>query len=330
MSAKVEASIRRAHEHLLEEFTAVEEEVVDLLAEACKLSKWAFEDRTKGLDSYAMKLMTGRCTKYLVDDFYACTIVVPNLKAVTQAIELVKARFRIVDEKPGQETTAWPTNFGFDSVRLTCKLPESVNPKPYHDLEFEVQVKTLLEHAWSKATHDFSYKGDDISWAKERLAAQIKAVLDNVDLSINEMENTASSQFLNKRNPFYEELKLLITLLKEQFEAEDCSHTVSDYKRLAEQVQRVLLRTDTSIDDLRLHMTNEAAEGRGRHTTNLSAYSIVLISLIKQQPGKIKSALEKRRTFPNKGSIVIPFEVIEQWDIDHSSFRSVSILRKDH
>lgn len=330
MSTKVEASIRRAHEHLAEEFEVVEKQVKELLVDACAHSKWAFEDRLKALDSYAMKLMTGRCDKYLVDDFYACTIVVPNLKAVTQAIELVKASLRVLEEKPGEETNARPTSFGFDSVRMYCKLPDSVDPKSYHELMFEVQVKTLLEHAWSKATHDFSYKGDDISWAKERLAAQIKAVLDNVDLSINEMENTASSEFLNKRNPSYEELKSIVALLKEQFGAEGGPHTITDYKRLAEQVQRVLSRTNTSIDDLRAHMTNEAAEGRGRHIINLSAYSIILMSLIQQQPDKMKSALEKKRAFPNKGLIVIPFEVVEQWNIDHSKLRSVSILKKDH
>lgn len=329
MSAKIEASIRRAHESLSDEFTFVQEDVEGLLRKACELRKWTFEDRLKSVDSYAMKLMTGRYDGYEIDDFYACTIVVPNLKAVLEAIKFVKSSVRVIDEKPGAETNSWPTNFGFDSVRMYCKLPTSVNPKPYLKHSFEIQVKTLLEHAWSKATHEFSYKGDDASWAKERLAAQIKAVLDNVDLSINEMEKTATSDFLDKKNPAYENLRKIIEVLKAEFGKDDSPHTIADYKRLAEQVARILERLELKPEELGEVLEAEALASRGRITVNLSPYSIILVSLSMQLPTKLKEKLESRPKHSRLGKIVIPHEVLQLCGLDPSSLKRVQVLERD-
>lgn len=329
MSVKIEATIRRAHEALHEEFTFVETDVRGLFREACEIRGWSFEDRLKSADSYAMKLMTGRYDDYQIDDFYACTIVVPNLKAVLEAIEFVKGSVVVIDEKPGAETNAWPTNFGFDSVRIYCRLPTSVSPKPYHRHSFEIQVKTLLEHAWSKATHDFSYKGDDVSWARERLAAQIKAVLDNVDLSINELERTASSEFLDKKNPAYAKLRRVITVLKNEFGADDSPHTITDYKRLAEQVARLIDRLELEADDLITILSAEAKVSRGRFTVNLSPYSIILVSIAMQLPDKLKDRLSVKPQHSRLGKIVIPHEVVELCDFDPTPFKRVKILKRN-
>ena len=307
MTVKIEASIRRAHSEYYDEYTLIQKEVRELLKGACEFRQWIFEDRIKSDESYALKLLTGRFNGYEIDDFYACTIVAPNLKAVVDAIDFVKSSMRVIEEKPGAEIKSWPTSFGFDSVRLYCKLPNSVTPQPYHRLSFEVQVKTLLEHAWAKATHDFSYKGNEISWARERLAAQIKAVLDNVDLSINEMESTANSDFLNKKNPSYEKLREIIARLKVEFDADDSPHIIKDYKRLAEQVEKILRLVGVSLDNLSHALASESSNARGRFTINLSPYSIVLVSLANQMPEKLLSALQKPfKKNERKVKIVVP------------------------
>lgn len=326
MTVKIEVSIRRAHSEYCDEYSLIQKDVRELLKDACEIRQWIFEDRIKSDESYVLKLLTGRFDGYEIDDFYACTIVAPNLKAVVEAIDFVKSSLRVAVEKPGDEIKSWPTSFGFDSVRLYCMLPDSVAPQPYHRLSFEVQVKTLLEHAWAKATHDFSYKGSEISWARERLAAQIKAVLDNVDLSINEMESTASSDFLNKRNPAYERLRKIISKLKLEFDAEDSPHTVKDYKRLAEQVGKIIDRVGVTIDELSEVLATESAAARGRFTVNLSPYSIVLVSLANQVPEKFLKALQKGPPSKQNGEIVIPQEAVELCGLLNQKLKRVQIL----
>ena len=311
---------------LEERYQAVQRQIHDLVKDTCETNKWIFDDRIKEVESYALKLMSGRYQSYQVDDFYACTIVVPNLIGVPAAIELIGACFEVIEEKPGAEILSRPTEFNFDSVRLYCRLKASVKKQPIHDLDFEVQIKTLLEHAWSKATHDFSYKGSDVSWAKERLSAQIKAILDNADLAIYEMEAISSSRFLDKKNPRYEKLKSIVEILKSQFDAKHHSLLVKDCKRLAENVDQVLKRTRISLEELCESLEKETAEGRGANIVNLSIYSVILLSLIRQYPDRVIAAFKKNVGGRPPKITVIPSEVMEEWDVDFSTFKHVTVL----
>ncbi len=323
MNSKVEASIRRAHSYLNEQYMTVQVEVREQLRETCEIQKWVFEDRLKSPESFASKLMTGRFQGYDIDDFYACTVVVPNLRGVSEAVKLVTECLDVIEKKPGDETKALPTSFGFDSVRLYCRTIPSVNQQKRSDLKFEVQIKTLLEHAWAKATHDFSYKGAEASWAKERLSAQIKAVLDNVDLSINEMENIAASKFLNRRNPNYEMLSQITTYLKSEFGTSSDEHG-HDYKRMAENIKRILTRADISLDELKACMAEEERLGRGKKSVNLSLSSSLLLGLLTHQSEKMNQALKRK---DSRRPVTIPLEVVEECDLDTKDFKDVSVLK---
>jgi hypothetical protein len=60
-------------------------------------------------------------------------------------------------------------------------------------VEFEVQVRTAFEHAWSDVTHALVYKGQHVDWRRKRLAAQLKALVEQVDSLIDSFESSASS-----------------------------------------------------------------------------------------------------------------------------------------
>ena len=78
-----------------------------------------------------------------------------------------------------------PDVFRFDATRCYCRIrhaePEpELEPRAF-EITFEIQIKTAFEHAWSVVTHDLVYKTDDISWTKRRLAAQLKAMVEQID-----------------------------------------------------------------------------------------------------------------------------------------------------
>lgn len=56
---------------------------------------------------------------------------------------------------------------------------------------FEIQIKSAFEHAWTVATHDLVYKSSEIDWKKLRLAAQIKATVEQLDTLILAFEQVA-------------------------------------------------------------------------------------------------------------------------------------------
>jgi len=48
-------------------------------------------------------------------------------------------------------------------------------------LPFEVQVRSAFEHAWSATTHKLVYKSAQVDWRRLRLAAQLKAAVEQLD-----------------------------------------------------------------------------------------------------------------------------------------------------
>ncbi|MBU0663408.1 MAG: hypothetical protein KJ990_02575 [Proteobacteria bacterium] len=305
---KVENSIRVKHQELLEKYSALKAEVGHLLVESCEKNDWFFEHRLKSEESYALKLSTGRYNDTEIDDFYACTIVVPNLRYVADAVELISECYDVFDKKPGETIKSRPTDFSFNSIRMNGRLKKGVTENYLDSCVFEVQVKTLLEHACNKATHDFAYKGGTVSWSKERLAAQIKAVLDNVDLSILEMESLSSSRFLDQKNESYEKMGLIVQFIRNEWGSESESIIPYDLKRLAEVTANVLSAINLDLNNLMDAVKKETSLGRGKHTKNQSIYSIFLQSLINQERRNVMIYLRGKKQ-KYKQQILIPSEI---------------------
>lgn len=284
---KIEKSIRDHYVSLEDVYLILSTDTEDLLKEACENNGWTYNSRIKTLQSYGLKLATGRD----IDDFLGCSIVVPTLSEVPAAVALVEDCLLVFDRKPKGTISHRPTEFNFDSLRLYCRLKDSVNPTRKHELPFEIQVKTLLEQAWSKATHDFSYKGGDISWAKERIAAQLKAMLDNVELSISQIGPLSASPHLDRKHRDYESRAALLTYLKDDLGTASGVILPSDLRRLTDIVNGLLKFMNSTLEDLRHWIAEETTLGRGTHVTDLSAYSMILQAALNQNPDGFAAGL---------------------------------------
>lgn len=324
--SKIERSIRQEYDLQLVDYQLLEKEVLELIENACKKNKWIFVHRLKRVESYSLKLLTGRTDGYRIDDFLACTIVVPNLNGIAPAKDLVAACFNVLDEKPSEFVYHRPTEFNFDNIRMYCELKNTVQKKIFSELKFEIQIKTLLDYAWSEATHDFSYKGDSVSWARERLAAQIKASLNSIDLSIYDMDSISQSSFLNKRNKKYEALSAVLDFINIKFNVNSNTAVPEDAKRLSEEVSRLLSCVHLSLKDLDEALEKETELGRGYSTLNLSIYSIILVALFHQQKDKVSSGLSRPKKGRNTPKIVIPSETNIKENFDVSTFKNVTFL----
>lgn len=199
---------------------------VDEIINHLKESNWHYIGRIKTLESFALKLETGRFAEpSSMEDFFACTIVVDNLSQIKLAEQLLREQFEIVSRRPknDEDTHKEPHSFQYDDLRLYSRLksesflPDSVLSR----IVFEIQIKTFLQHAWSIATHDLIYKSNEISWSKERIAYQIKAMLEQAELSISTVANFSEHQQVSKENSNTKRLKKTLKFYLEHFHKDD-------------------------------------------------------------------------------------------------------------
>ena len=322
---KIEQSVRLAHAELTDTYDKVQTQVSDLLEKTCAINRWYFEDRSKGQESYALKIYSGDADGYLIEDFYACTIVVPNLRDVDAAKDLVATLFEVKETRPAEIIKSRPTDFNFDGLRIYCTLRTKNN---LNDFKFEVQIKTFLEHGWAQAAHDFSYKGDSISWAKERLAAQLKAILDNVDLSIFEMETIAKSSLLNKRSIKYEEKSELKAFFENTVASKYNLQLPDDLRKLVSEVYHLISKMKLSQENLEKILETETQAGRGYNLRNISIYSVILLSIYNTQKSQLLKILKKKPR-QNRDRIVIPAELELEEELDASKYPSAVLLKKE-
>ena len=285
---------------------------IDSIITNAKEDAWHYFSRIKSQESYALKIETGRVVdlKHL-DDFFACTIVVENNSEIKKAIELVNRFFDIVSRRPRTEnfTQKSPDSFPYDNLRLYVKLkydeglaPEFPSNK-LSDILFEIQIKTFLQHAWDVSTHDLIYKGDEISWPKRRIAYQTKAMLEQAEISIYEIDKIKKSNMLAKRDKKTTQLNKVKKFLTNNWSQDNLPN---DLIRLSESVNFFLEQLKINTAKLQRLLNAESNDGRGTKTLNLSPYFIIVQTIINRDPELIRNFLSDKVS-PSR--IVIPIEI---------------------
>ena len=152
------------------------------------------ETRTKSVASFGQKAWRKRDrSPNSVDEFtdLCGARVIAHTAAEVEAIaDWIEGHFDIDwDNTVDKRQRLRPTEFGYRSVHYIVRvqpsrfadgeaLPASPNPRA------EIQVRTLLEHAWASASHELVYKrGAPVSPGLLRELAAVAAVLESADAS---------------------------------------------------------------------------------------------------------------------------------------------------
>ena len=217
-----------------------------------KRAGYAFISRIKNIESVAEKIETGRFKKWSdLNDLFACTIIIPTLSHEDEVIKFCKNTFDIIKTiKRGQNKKA-PDIFRFDSTRIYGKLkkPDSLNKDnvlSIYSIIFEIQIKSAFEYAWSVSTHDLVYKSSEIDWKKLRLAALIKANVEQLDMLILAFEQTSSiieeNEFpeIKIKNKLAKEINILFQngKLPEELKPKDMSRLCDNLYRLIDNANK--------------------------------------------------------------------------------------------
>jgi ppGpp synthetase/RelA/SpoT-type nucleotidyltranferase len=278
--------------------------VRDTLQAFCEPKGYALVSRVKTLSSVSEKIESGRFAKWSdLDDLIACAIVVPTLAHEAAVLEFLERAFVTVKIKRRGSSKKAPEVFRFDTTRFIGKLwiPENISPDdPLYQIQFEVQVRSAFEHAWSVTTHALTYKGEHVEWNRFRLAAQLKAAVEQLDILTLAFEET-SSKISKSSWPETQAKTKLSDYFKEKFASGVLPGELrpQDWTRFSDNVYDMVRSSPLGHRKYPLHISNEVSTvmdaairelGRERIPLSISLVQFIFASLF--TAGKVLEPLD--------------------------------------
>lgn len=162
--------LRAWFEEHVASFRALEEafaaHLAGVLREA-RLDDARVESRTKAVESFLDKATRsdGRGGFKYADpttqltDFVGARVMVPLSADVAPVARLVQRTY-VVEEMSDQRADTLLDVPGYQSLHFLVRLRKEDRPAGLPDLPVELQVRSILQHAWASLQHDLMYKGE--------------------------------------------------------------------------------------------------------------------------------------------------------------------------
>ncbi|MCM3131213.1 hypothetical protein M3629_00350 [Paenibacillus polysaccharolyticus] len=156
--------------------------------------------RAKDLESYTQKAQKDKYDDPIqqIKDMAGIRIIAYVESDVEKISKKIESEFQIDwGESVNKSTTMEVDRFGYRSnhyiaklSEIRCELPEF---KTYRNLWFEIQVRTILQHAWAEIEHDRNYKmkGTNLPNEKDikRRFYLLAGILESTDREFNSIVN---------------------------------------------------------------------------------------------------------------------------------------------
>lgn len=189
---------------LYEQFTDLLKDTIEKLLETKEVRYDHIAWRTKDIDSFAEKIARDgkHYTNPLIDvtDLCGIRIVVNSLSDLNPIVDLITTEFKVDELNSINKSDKLEINeFGYLSTHLVVSINDDRRKLPeyekFADLKAEIQIRTVLQHAWASIEHKINYKKSYLPKEEKRTLYNLAAVLELVD---KEFQHSINSYELKK------------------------------------------------------------------------------------------------------------------------------------
>lgn len=98
-----------------------------------------------------------------ITDLAGCRLICYYLDDVSKIVNIIKSEFEIVEEELSHQPSAFAVDrFGYISVHYVVRLLANRSSlsewKLFSNYKAEIQIRTVIQHAWSAVSHAIQYK----------------------------------------------------------------------------------------------------------------------------------------------------------------------------
>jgi len=128
-----------------------------------------------------------------VEDFCGLRIICYYRSDVLKISEIISEEFEIL-ESFNKEDLLKENEFGYRSFHIIAKIPKTRTPhltnKTWFNYKFEIQIRTILMHAWAEIQHKLAYKSQKhIAQSMRKEFAFLSAKLEESDFQFERLKN---------------------------------------------------------------------------------------------------------------------------------------------
>ncbi len=200
-------SQKREYEELVPKYREIESIVAALLEAELKkadINVMELPHRIKTWSSLEEKLYRKQ-DKYTsignITDLLGFRVICFFSSQIDEAADVIDRIFEVdVENSCDKRMLMSPNAFGYISLHKICSLRKCGDyPEELTDLKFEIQLKTILQHAWAEIEHDLGYKTAleiprDVRREFSRVASLLEIAdnsFENIKTSLNEYKMEA-------------------------------------------------------------------------------------------------------------------------------------------
>lgn len=168
----------------------------------------AIESRVKEADSLKNKIIDKDKYNALdeITDIVGLRLITYFEDDVDKVANILKKEF-ILDEKNSidKRVSENPEAFGYSSLHYILKLKEPrsslLEYHNYRNINFEIQIRSILQHAWAEIEHDLGYKSnEEIPIPIRRSFSRVSSLLETADIEFIRIKNSLKEYRVGAKN----------------------------------------------------------------------------------------------------------------------------------